>query len=171
MLTGKSPLTETRDRIQRLSFAQFQKIPSIVALEPRLPAMVVALVQRAMELSPEKRFTGPAAMLVEVRRVIQRLKSGDSTAWAPLGAEARADESDTAAAGAVSSNGADEPAEALEGANRSVMVVESQMEMQDVLREKLEQRGYRVLITNSPARALQRLSGSGRNAPRTLRVV
>ena len=52
------------------------------------------------------------------------------------------------------------PEEELEGENRTVMVVESQTDMQNTLREKLKQRGYRVLITSSPPRALQRFADS-----------
>ena len=44
------------------------------------------------------------------------------------------------------------------GRPRSIMVVEADLKMQDVLRGQLKRRGYRVLVTNNPARAIERLS-------------
>src|SRR5205823_7649868 len=43
-----------------------------------------------------------------------------------------------------------------EGANKTVMVVESKIEMQDVLRDRLKKYGYKVLIFSDPQRALKR---------------
>jgi CheY-like chemotaxis protein len=40
------------------------------------------------------------------------------------------------------------------------MVVESNVPMQDILRERLKKRGYRVLITSDPDRALARFAES-----------
>jgi DNA-binding response OmpR family regulator len=44
-----------------------------------------------------------------------------------------------------------------EGQSRTVLVVESKMEMQDLLRDRLKKHGYRVLVFNEPQRALNRL--------------
>ena len=38
------------------------------------------------------------------------------------------------------------------------MLVESKIEFQDLIREKLKKRGYRVLVISDPARALSRFS-------------
>ena len=151
ILTGKSPLIETRDRIQRLNFSRFSQIPAIQTQEPSLPAIVVRFVQRAMEVNPNKRYDSAAAMFAEARRVVQRLKTDDQAAWAPLGSDDGQWESQKQDAGA-----GQQPEENLEGENRTIMIVEAQTEMQNLLREKLKQRGYRVLITNSPGRAGQR---------------
>ena len=43
-----------------------------------------------------------------------------------------------------------------EGKGYTVMIVESKMEMQDIMRDQLKKRGYRVLITSNPTRAIQR---------------
>jgi serine/threonine-protein kinase len=45
----------------------------------------------------------------------------------------------------------------LEGFGRTVLFVESKMEMQDLFREQIKKSGYRVLITSDPRRAIQRL--------------
>src|SRR5688572_265326 len=43
-----------------------------------------------------------------------------------------------------------------EGANKTIMVVESKIEMQNVLRDRLKKYGYRVLIFSDPQRAVKR---------------
>jgi serine/threonine-protein kinase len=45
-----------------------------------------------------------------------------------------------------------------EGANRTIMLVESKIEFQDLIRDKLKKRGYRVLVISDPNRALARFS-------------
>jgi serine/threonine-protein kinase len=44
------------------------------------------------------------------------------------------------------------------------MVIESNVEMQDLLRSRLKSRGYRVLVIGNPERALSRFSGEQRAA-------
>jgi serine/threonine-protein kinase len=51
-------------------------------------------------------------------------------------------------------------AQVLEGSSRSVMIIESNVDMQNVLRRGLKRRGYRVLVISDPQRALERFSGS-----------
>ena len=52
----------------------------------------------------------------------------------------------------------------------SVMVVESDAQMQDIFRDAFKRAGYRVLIISDPARALGRcLQGSSRRRLRALR--
>jgi eukaryotic-like serine/threonine-protein kinase len=43
-----------------------------------------------------------------------------------------------------------------EGENKTVMIIESDVKMQDVLRERLKRRGYRVLVFSDPYRGLSR---------------
>ena len=45
----------------------------------------------------------------------------------------------------------------LEGFGKKVLFVESNLEMQNVFREQVKKRGYRVLIVSDPARAIQRI--------------
>jgi PleD family two-component response regulator len=55
----------------------------------------------------------------------------------------------------------DDPAAAdaaTEGANKTVMLVESKIEFQDLIRDKLKKRGYRVLVISDPQRALDRFN-------------
>jgi serine/threonine-protein kinase len=146
ILTGVPPLTETRDRMLRLSAQRYQEIRPILAVDPTLPRSLVAVIQKAMDLNPEKRYARAADMLNDLRLVQKRLEEGtadvDLPAPTPISAA-------TAAQNAINEQ---------EGAGKTIMVVESKQEMQDLLREHLKKRGYRVLIIGDPERAVARFN-------------
>lgn len=148
MLTGVQPLGESKERSQRLSVSRFQNIRPITTLEPNLPPAIVLFITRAMELDPERRFGSAQEMLDEAQRVLIKVEAYEKAVAA--GAEA-AEAAEVAAA--------EMPAE-MEGLSRTVMIVESKMEIQDILRERLKKHGYRVLIFSDPARAIQRFLDS-----------
>lgn len=133
LLSGEPPLLETRERAQRLNAARFRDVKPIIDYVPDLPGPVVAMISRAMELNPEKRFQTPGEMLAEIKSV-QRQLSGEE----PEGGES-------------SRAGLER-----EGEGHSVMVVEGNIEMQDALRDLLKRRGYRVLVIGDCRRALTR---------------
>jgi serine/threonine-protein kinase len=145
MVTGVPALFETRDRIQRLSVGRYQNIKPIAQVDPNLPQPVILLATKALELNPEKRFQTPVEMLEEARKVMRRIEQGEAAA----AAEALAAEANPASAA---------PAIVYEqeGTSRTIMVVESKKEMQDLLRDRLKRHGYRVLLFSDPQRAIQR---------------
>jgi serine/threonine-protein kinase len=140
LLSGQPPLLETKERSQRLSVSRFREVKPILQHAPDLPSSVVALVNRAMELDPDKRFATPTELLADIRAVQRRL-AGDL-------------EEDLEGEG----DGRGQKLSAREGESRSVMVVESNAEMQDALRDLLKRRGYRVLVISDPQRALARFA-------------
>ncbi len=149
MLAGRPPLFETRDRIKRLSVARFRDATPLGQLVPDLPNYVIAFCNRAMDLKPERRFQTPGEMLDELNHVMKRLKAGDPGVFVPDRDAARqADPDDVSAVN-------DSPVE-LEGDERTVLLVESSVSMQDAIRNALKKRGYRVLVFGNPHRALQR---------------
>jgi serine/threonine-protein kinase len=148
MLTGVQPLGESKERSQRLSVSRFQNIRPVTTLEPNLPPAIVLFIARALELDPERRFGSAQEMLDEAQRVLIKVEAYEKAVAA--GAEA-AEAAEVAAA--------EMPAE-MEGLSRTVMIVESKMEIQDVLRERLKKHGYRVLIFSDPERAIQRFLDS-----------
>ena len=149
MVTGKPPLYETKDRLQRLSISRFHNITPVGQLATDLPYPVLTLIQKSMELDPKKRFSTPGEMLRECRAVRKRLESEDISVPQALDAA----EKKTAKAQAKT---AEATAAELEGADRTVLVLESQNEMQNVMRELLKKRGYRVLIMSDFNRMEQR---------------
>jgi serine/threonine protein kinase/CheY-like chemotaxis protein len=148
LLTGQAPLHETRDRIQRLSVSRYREVKPITEWDPELPGCVVLIVQKSMELDPSKRFETPGEMLAELKLAAKRIEAGDT---APLGLGQREEVAVAAAKQAMQTK-----LQMLEGESRSVMIVESNVELQNAFREKLKQYGYRVLVTADPQRALTR---------------
>jgi serine/threonine-protein kinase len=139
LLTGQTPLTETRDRSQRLNASRFREVKPVTEIAPELPAGVVYLVNKAMDLNAEKRFQTPGELLSEVRSVRRAIE---------LGEEHAPGEGDGGNGGKIDR----------EGEDRAVMIVESNIEMQDTLRDLLKRRGYRVLVIGNAERALNRFT-------------
>ncbi|MGE0606580.1 MAG: protein kinase [Pirellulales bacterium] len=146
LLTGQAPLAETKDRIQRLSRNRYTDIPSVLRVDSSIPKGIAAVVARAMEISPQLRYQTPAEFLAELQVAQKRLAEGKDT---------------TEHVGESPAGGGGQDAAALfdlwesrEPVQRAVMVVESNMQMQDMLRDGLKKIGYRVLMTRDPARAM-----------------
>ena len=145
MLTGHPPITETRDRIQRLSKSRFMDVVPILKLAPDLPRVVAAVVTRAMELSPDNRYQSPGEMLADLKDAMQKLNE-------PYTPPPEVEEAPAKA-----------PAEP-QPPQRTLMFVESNVPLQDVIRERLKTKGYRVLVTRDPDRALSRFADGAKAA-------
>jgi serine/threonine-protein kinase len=143
MLAGVSPIGESKDRLSRMSSARFHNIKSIAYLEPTIPGRLAAFVMRSLELNPDKRYSSAQEMHDDARRILMRLEAGDLS-------DADASESPAELPKALKL-----PTDH-EGANKTIMIVESKIEMQNVLRDRLKKYGYRVLIFSDPQRALKR---------------
>ncbi len=150
MLAGQSPLYETRDRIKRLSVRRYREIKPLVQLVPDLPNYLVAVVNKSMDLRPEKRYQNPGEMLNDVRKVMQRVESGDKGVYVSERGASESTESEHV-------DGDQTPLER-EGEDRTVLIVESNVQMQDSFRMALKKRGYRVLMVSDPERALRRFA-------------
>jgi CheY-like chemotaxis protein len=135
MLTGVPPLAETRDRLHRLSNSRYQDVKPVSEIDPDLPRRIVMIVHKAMELNPEKRYQTQTEMLTDLRVTRKRLKEGDLADGEDL-------ENGNVAAPL--------------GPTKSVMIVESNPNMQDVFRRRLKKEGYRVLVMRNPSLAALR---------------
>lgn len=159
MLTGRSPLHETRDRIQRLSRSRFQEVEPIQQVEPSLPRVAAALVNHAMHLDPDRRYQNPGELLIDLRIVADRLAAGDHEAGLADG------RSDTLAQGSWQTERQRLAAiESGEPQRPSLMFVESSSRLQDMFRDSLKKAGYRVLLTSDPQHALKRFKGEKKPA-------
>jgi serine/threonine protein kinase len=146
MVTGVSPIGETKDRMIRLSAARYQNIKPILHVDGTVPPRLAAFVMRAIELNAEKRFATASEMFEDAKRILARIEAGDMSEPDPA---------------EVASPAAAATAEVLpdqEGQNKTLMIVESKIEMQDVLRERLKKYGYRVLVFSDPLRAINRFA-------------
>ena len=135
ILTGQSPIVETMDRTQRLSKTRFQTVLPIVQADPTVPPVVAHVVNKAMELAPEARYQSPADMLVDLKMAASRISDQ------PIKLEA------------------DKLVP-----QKTIMVVEAHTELQNVLRERLKNSGYRVLVLRDPDRALARFAEDAKAA-------
>lgn len=149
IVSGRAPLTETRDRLMRLNITRFVEMPSLGEVAPGMPESIYAICNKAMEFSPEKRYQTPGQILADVDTALKKLE------------RELANPEDTAQKIASSKSVSAEvlePEDVLEGQGKTVLVVENRAELQDLLREKLKKRGYRVLVYSDPERALAKFS-------------
>lgn len=150
MLTGTPPLLETKDRLLRLSNTRFNEVKPILEHLPDLPRYIANHISKAMEVNPSKRFQSTGEMLADLKQVQKRIQAGEI------------DYEPEVALPAFSPNMVDHEQqggneeEEREGENKTVMIIESDVKMQDVLRERLKKRGYRVLVFSDPYRGLAR---------------
>ncbi len=142
MLTGTPPIQETRDRIQRLSKTRFLNVTPILQLAPDLPRVIASVVNRAMELDPNERYQSPGEMLADLKSAMQRMNEPYT-----------ASEEEPVKA-------APQPA----APSHSLMFVESNVPLQDIIRQRLKKNGYRVLVTADPQRALSRFADGAKAA-------
>ncbi|HEV3138365.1 MAG TPA: protein kinase [Pirellulales bacterium] len=144
ILTGKPPIYETRDRIQRLSKGRFQEVVPILKADPSIPRPIALVVAKSMDLNPAERYQSPAEMLNDLKGVMQKL---DEPYTPPP-----EDEDGEAKAPAVVAPRVPSPPQ------HTLMFVESNVALQDIIRERLKNNGYRVLVTRDPERALSRFT-------------
>lgn len=156
MLCGKPALYETRERIQRLSISRFREMVPITVVEPNLPHRVVLMVSRCMELNVDARFQSPGEVANEIKDILVALEQGDYQRYDENQAKIDAEKIRK------------RELELHEGRNKTVMLIESNVQMQDHLRERLKGVGYKVLIYSDPRRALQRFSDAMDNDPNNL---
>jgi serine/threonine-protein kinase len=144
MLAGQPPIYETKDKIQRLSRSRFTDVVPILKHDPNIPKPIVQVVNRAMEMNAEARYQSPSEMLAELKAAINKLGEPNTAADSD-------DSSKPAAASAATPS-------------RTLMFVESNVSLQDILRERLKSNGYRVLVTADPDRALSRFAAGNKAA-------
>jgi len=146
MVTGVSPIGETKDRLTRLSSARYQNIKPVNHADPSVPPRLAAFIMRSIELDPEKRFATAAEMYDDAKRILARIEAGDTS------------EPDPAELLPTAKKAAEDVSPDQEGQNKTLMIVESKTEMQDVLRDRLKKYGYRVLVFSDPRRAINRFA-------------
>ena len=129
MLCGESPIP-FGDRMSRMNNSRFHNIKPIHEVDPDLPKIVAKVVGKAIRLDPEKRYQQQKEMLQDMKMLQQLYKAGKLDSAEDL------DET--------------------EAVGRTIMIVESNPQMQDVFRSKFKQDGNRALVMRNPSLALRR---------------
>jgi serine/threonine protein kinase len=127
MVTGRPPMVMTRDRNARMRRQRFEEVQSLKPGEIKAPPSVYQLCETMLAFDPRKRYQTPSQLLEAVRSARREIQSAGQPA---------------------SGNG--------KQASRSIFIAESDQKLQDALREKFKEKGFRVLIAADPARALDR---------------
>lgn len=128
LATGRSPLEYPRSLRERMSAKRFETIPPVTPeMVPDASPSFLRLIDNMMALLPERRIQTAAQLFERVR-------------------ECRAETSAASQAGA----GAKKKSQA------TIFVAESDEGLQDLLRAKLKEEGFRVLLAADPMRAVER---------------
>lgn len=144
MVSGQPPLSETRERIQRLSVSRYKDIPPVTAFVPNLPLRVVSIISKSMSLDPGDRFQTPGEMYKELSATLSAVEAGETDRY-----EGGLDDQQAYLA-------KKKKEKEREGESFTIMLVESSIKIQNALRDRLKKLGYKVLIISDPQRALQR---------------
>lgn len=131
MVAGQEPYPRTRDREERKRFSRYRDIRPVTSVDRNLPMSVAGIVDQLLQTSPQHRFQTPTEVVAALEDALRSL--GVETSGGPK-AEA---------------SGTPKPS--------SVLIVENRPKQQDMLRDYLTNRGYRVLMVSDPDRALARL--------------
>lgn len=146
MITGEPPLVETKERIQRLSVQRYRDIKPVTLLEPNLSHRAVVTVNQCLDLDPEKRFQNPGEVRDALSLTLEALEKGDDQRYDESLAEKQAQDY------------LKKEQKNQEGKSYTLMLIDSNVKMQDLLRDRLKDLGYRVLIFSDPSRGLIRFT-------------
>lgn len=142
MVSGKPPLFETRERIKRLSSQRYLDVAPVNQHVPEIPHRVAILIGRLMDLDVEKRIQTPAGVVQETESVLHAVESGEAAQFDPNVTEEQL------------ARYAAQQTQKEEGAGKTVLIIESNIKLQNTLRDQLKAAGYRVLITADPERGI-----------------
>lgn len=131
MLTGRSPLTMSRDKHVRMQRERFERVPPITRQEVDAPHSVFQLLETMMSLNAKRRYQNPTQLLGAIRSARHEVEHRHINH-------------------AVSGGGS------APGNEPTVFVIEKSERLQDVFRDRLKKHGYRVLLSINPANALNR---------------
>jgi eukaryotic-like serine/threonine-protein kinase len=135
MLTGVAPLSGTAD--QAKGKTRFQDVVPILQVDAGLPVAVTSVVERAMSLDLEERYSSLALALGEIKLVGKHL-SGETE--------------DVDHPGIT-----DQAGVAKAQLRHTILVVEPDVQTQNVFRTGLKKAGYRVLLAGNAEQAVDRL--------------
>jgi CheY-like chemotaxis protein/tRNA A-37 threonylcarbamoyl transferase component Bud32 len=126
LLSGRSPLEYSRSAQARMSAQRFQKIIPLGPHDMQAPMSLFRLVEGMMDLEPESRIQTPAQCLERVREC--RIEIEGAAKGGTGAAKAQA----------------------------TIFLAENDEKLQDLLRSKLKEEGFRILLAADPVRALDR---------------
>jgi eukaryotic-like serine/threonine-protein kinase len=153
-LAGHSALQESRDRTVRGSPQRFTSVIPLGETAPLLPREVVNVVAKMMALDPDERFQSAGDVRLAVEALLSQAADPPAEPRSrPASPPAKAAASDAKPATPVAATPA-----TTSNRQPTVMLVEKSRKSQETRRRFLQNLGYRVLLTESPRRALSRFA-------------
>jgi serine/threonine-protein kinase len=148
LLSGRPPLAETRDRMQRLYIGRYRDIAPLGKFVKGLPQVMLNIIKKSLAFDPALRYPNYDPLIADLAKV----QNADSVLLQRTVETNEEDEStdDNVRGGVIQQ----------EGEDMTILVVDSRQTMQNLLRAQLSKRGYRVLFVSNAERAIQRLKDS-----------
>lgn len=133
LVTGQPPYPRTRSRDERRDITRYREVQPVADVNPSLPPGVINVVNRLMEIDPDRRYSSAQQVLGDLRPMVGRraMDSNSIPAFSPDGES-----------------------------TLTVLCVEGRRQQQDWLRDYLSRHGYRVLLLSDVERALQRMKSN-----------
>jgi serine/threonine protein kinase len=128
-LTGRSPLEMTKDRHARMQARRFLEAQALKPGELSAPPSVYTLCETLMAFDPKRRYQTPSQLVDAVKAARRDLAGAGDTSMSKTSSTP---------------------------ATRSIFIAESNASLQEALRTKMKDLGYRVFLAADPARALER---------------
>ncbi len=144
LLTGEPPFPRTRSRDERRQFSRYANVRPIRNLDPNIPKAVVDIVERLLKANPQQRYQSAAILAGDLRDYLANSGEG-ATPAAATAFPSQAEEAPRR------ENGPSQPY------RPTVMCIEHRLRQQNLLRDYLSKRGFRVLVLNDVQRGLKRL--------------
>ena len=135
LVTGQPPYPRTRSRDERRDISRYREVQPVAEVDPTLPPGIVGVINRLMEIDPNRRYQTAMQVVSDLRPMLGRHASDSGTIPAfsqDHGTDGR-------------------------GTELTVMCVEGRRQQQDWLRDYLSRHGYRVLLLSDVERALVRM--------------
>lgn len=140
---GRPALPDTRDRSARSDPRRFTQIDPLGKVAPHLPRDLVDMVGKMLSVKPKQRFQ----TATEVRQALEPIRVRYAADAQP-DHQARVAQADRVAVASART--------AATTSQPKIMLVEVSGKSQDSLRQFFAEKGFRVLVTENPRRALTR---------------
>jgi serine/threonine protein kinase len=137
LLTGVPPYPRTHSREERRQFSRYASLRPVRTVDPNIPKAVADIIERLMKTNPDQRYQSAAFVREDASQVLYDLER--PTKPTPVSAE-------------ESSNG--------HKPQPTILCIEHRLRQQDIIRDYLSKRGFRVLLFNNVHRAISRLQSN-----------
>ncbi|HET6326970.1 MAG TPA: serine/threonine-protein kinase [Planctomycetaceae bacterium] len=138
LLTGVPPYPRTHSREERRQFSRYASLRPIRSVDPNIPKSVADIVERLMKTNPDQRYQSAAMVRSDAQEVLFELERPTKPANATM------------------------PEEGTNGSKvlPTILFIEHRLKQQDIIRDYLSKRGFRVLLFNNVHRAISRLQSN-----------